>query len=396
MVKTYPLGPWPLGIDNVSRETALKADKKGRFIALRDAVNVNIDRDGRAARRGGRALVAALPGCNSYWSSRLGEFASAGTTLYRVTAAGTFDAIGTLNSADRCAYALLNDTVIATNRTTILRIRGDEVQPLGISDASAPTVQAVPTGGLNAGLYGVAVSFLRDGVEGGLSALRMVQVPQCGGIQLSQMPTADDADTVRVYATEPGGELLERVGDTGMGMPSFLIGAGTRGKDAPTQWLRRMPSGQYATNWRGRLLVARNNVMYASRPMAYHLHSPRHGFVQFASRIRMIAGVDSGVYVGTDDGVVFLRGAKPSEWVQESTGGLPPIPGQAIEIIGGDLDPQRQQAGNNLVAWLAPNGFVLGTNDGDLIEPQADRLRLPQRARASLVMLNRRLTAAVQ
>jgi hypothetical protein len=394
-VPGFPIGPWPLGIDNVSAPSRLKSDPKtGAFRALVDAISVDIDRDGRPARRAGWAQAVALAGMNSLWSCPLGAFAAAGTTLYSVSA-GAVQAIGTLGSADPCAYAVLNDSVVVANRTTLLQVRAGTVTPLGVSDAPAPIVAAGAAGGLDAGTYGVAVSFLRAGQEGGLSNLRMVNVDQGGGIVLTGLPSAADADSLRVYVTHANGETLYRCADLPLGLPSYIVGVGLRGVIATTQWLRRMPPGELVASWRGRLLVAHNRTLYVSRPMNYGLYSPRHGFVQFPSRITMIAAVEAGVWVGTKHGIVFLRGPRPSEWQQESTGALPPIPGAVTGVDSAVLALEGVAGGLDCALWLAPNGFVVGTPDGQIIEPQSDRIKIAAYSKGAVLVDNRRVTACV-
>ena len=109
----------------------------------------------------------------------------------------------------------------------------------------------------------------------------------------------------------------------------------------------------------------------------------------------MIAAVDAGVFVGTDDGVVFLRGGRPREWVQETTGALSPFAGQPADISAFMLGQGTQQGDNVSACWLARNGFVLGTNDGRVIEPQGDRIWIGDYTTAQLAVHNRRVTAAV-
>lgn len=392
MKPTVPLGPWPLGIDNVSGRGALKSGSNGRAVALAEALNVDIDRAGRPARRAGRVLTAPRAGLHSLWSGANGSFAVAGSTVYSVP---RMDPVATLNSADRCAYTTLNDATLVANRTTLLRIRHGSSAPLAIPDASAPTLQAHASGALDAGRYLVAVSLLRDGVEGGLSGVRAVDVGEGQGIDVTHLPSTAGADTIRLYRSAPRGETLYRAATVPMGTASHVLGASALGRATTTGQLRRMRPGSFVAAWRGRVLTAQGRWLYVSQPMQPHLCDVRHGFVPFAGRIRMLAPVDGGVFVGTRHGVVFLRGPRPSEWVQVETPAAAPFPGHATTIEGAKLDPGWDLGNQTCALWLSPRGFVLGTEAGRVIELQADHLAL-QAPRAALCVHGRRVTAAVQ
>ncbi|MFL4599821.1 hypothetical protein ACJ6WI_21415 [Stenotrophomonas maltophilia] len=387
---TTPLGPWPLGMDNVSASSTLKRDEEGRQVALVDAANVDIDRDGRPGRRRGARLVHARADLHSIWSGNAGAFVAAGAELL---SAPDLQPIALLNSADPCTYAEVNGDVIVGNRTTLLRVKNGRAAPLGVPDAPPPAASAGESGGMRMGRYGVAVAFVSDQGEGGLSSLRFVDVPDGGGIILSALPTAGDATALRIYRTHPNGEELYRAAEIPLGFPSYHLGNGGLDAAADTRNLRRMPPGQHVASFQGYLLVAHGNVLRFSEPLRYGLHSPRHGFVQFPHRITMLAAVGRAVFVGTSAGVIVLRGPRPREWSQDMTGALAPIEGAVAVVTSGAL--RTEQPGQRMAVWLAPNGYVLGTEDGAVIELQADRITGLIHAAGALCVHGRRVVAAV-
>lgn len=388
---TTPIGPWPLGIDNISATTAVQRNEEGHPIALVDAANVDIDRNGRASRRAGLRQVAATP-LRRLWSGRYGAFAQAGATLYRVDPAG-LEHIAELNSADDCSYAELAGEIVVGNRTTLYRIRAGAARPVGAPDAPPPTVTPAAAGGLDAGRYAVGIAFVADGEEGSLSPLRFVDVEEGGGILLADLPAPAGATSLRIYRTTPNGTEPALVTELPAGMPSYHLGAAQLGRPAETRNLRQMPPGEHVAAWNGRLLIAHGRVLRFSEPMQYGLHSPRHGFVQLPDRITMVAPVEAGVFVGTTTGVVFLRGSRPREWTRHETGGLPPVPGALTTITSGET--RTEAPGQRMALWLAPNGLVLGTEEGTLIELQASRLQLPTYEQGALCVHQRRAIAAV-
>ena len=392
MSGTYKLGPWPLGIDNVSAENTLKRDQNGRTIAVRDAFNVDINRDGMPARRPGRRRTLALSGLHSLWGCDTGAFGVAEGVLYRLSATQA-TAVCTLNSDDPCDYTELNGTVIVGNRTSLIEVSAAGWRPVGVPVAPAPTLSADPAGGLHAGRYSVAIACMRGDEEGALSPLQTVTVGEGQGIRLALPAVSSEVTALRIYRTELGGELLYRCADAPAGLPSYLIGGDLRGKDSPTMYLTRMLPGEFVSYWRGRLLVARGRTIFWSEPMSYGLTSLRHNFVQLPKRITMMIGMQGGVFVGSADGVGFLRGQSPKEWTLATTSGMPPVKRCALVMNGDDLDNNFGQSGKQVALWLAENGFVLGTEDGSVIPAQANRLRIPLALSGSLAVNARRATA---
>jgi len=395
MSGTHKAGPWPLGIDNVSDDNALKRDDRGRTIALRDAFNVDITRDGQPERRRGRALTLSLPGMHSLWSGISATFAVAAATLYRITPA-TATAVCALGSDDPCDYTELNGTVIVANRTSLVQVNATGWRNVGVPNAPSPTAHADAVGGMRAGRYSVAVSYMRGDEEGALSPLQHVAVPEGGGIRLTLIAADPEATHRRIYRTECGGEVLYLCTEVSPALSSYLIGGDNLSADSPTMHLTRMRPGEFVTHWAGRLVVGRGRTLEFSQPMNYGLMSPRHNFVQMPRRMTMVAGVEGGIFVGAADGVYFLRGTDPRTWRIDKTSGLPPVKRCVATINGDDTDVNFGQTGKEGALWLSANGFVIGTNDGNIIPMQANRLRIPLALSGSLAILNRRATAVIQ
>lgn len=394
MKPEFDLGPWPLGIDNVDDPTALRTDQNGKVIALADAVNVDIDRRGGVLRRRGMTQVQALPGLHSLWSGAQGTYGVAASVLYQLTPTAATP-IATLESDDACSYDVLNDTVVIGSRTTLARVQGGIVTPLAIPAPGAPLVAPSPVGSLPGGRYAVGISYLRGGEEGALSPLSFVDLADGQGLQVS-VPTAPIGVTaVRIYRTHLAGTVPYQCADVPAGLPSYVVGNDLLGRQAETQFLVPMPPGEHITVWRGRLLVARGRVLVISEPMNYGLTSARSGFVQFDAPIRLVIGVPGGVYVGTRNGVFFLQGPRPGEWRVDQKSSLPPVAGCRAVVDGDQLASDLQLAGRTIGVWLCASGFVLGTDDGTVIEPQAERLSLTPSFSGAMAAHARRFTATL-
>ncbi len=389
------LGPWPLGIDNVSSVDSLKRDDKGRFIALCDALNVDIDRDGGVARRAQPSLIQPLSGLHSLWAEDGQALGVAQSQLYDMAGPDPIP-LATLASDDPCSYAVLNDKVVVGNRTTLLLVAQGTARPLSVPDGVMPAAGASVAGGMAAGKYSLAASFVRGGEEGALSGLRSLTLAEGQGIQLVGIAAPADVDMVRIYRTHAGGAVLYHCADVPVAMASYVIGSDRLGRQANTARLTAMEPGHIVAAWNGRLLVARGRTLQVSEPMSYGLRAASSGFVQFAARVTMVGVVPGGVYVGTRQGVVFLRGRQPKEWTQEPKSALAPVPGAQLTLDGSELSKAMQLDGQKVAVWLTEQGFMVGTEDGQVLAPHADRWRIDGASAGRMVAHSRRITATLQ
>lgn len=379
------LGPWPAGMDNVSSPHALPRDERGRkAVAVASAIDCSITREG---------FIASRPGFARSDVRRAHSFYSGGSVycvlngqLCRVN--GEITAVWTLLRDERLTYAPINGELVFAGPSQIRVLGAAGVRELAPATPASPQVQVGAAGGLFAGRYGFALSVVDEaGTESALSEATFVPVPEGGGVTITGLPARS-----RVYRTQHDGDVFYRCAKGVSG--SVLIGAGELGKLADTRHLMQMPPGEFVRAWRGRLLVAAGRHIYASEPLRYGLHDRRHGFITMPTRIRWIEPVEGGIFVGQVDGVRFLRGTAWSDLSVEVTGGAPPIARASTRIHPGLLSFQ-QQPESECAVWLSPRGFVVGLPSGQIVEPQAKRIRLAG-TRGEIAVNDRRIIAIIQ
>ena len=375
-MQTFKLTPLA-GIDNRNADHKLQVGGDAPRVYLRDALNVDIDGTGRARMRPGARQVTALPLANLWQSPLHGDvFGTLGPNWVRVNPADwSTETLSELGEGF-ASHAVLNGAVLAAGPSGIYRFNGQRAQRLTVDTPPAPMVTA-GAGGLPVGSYSVAIAWLRgDGVESGLSASAACSVAAGGGLQLV-LPLCADGEVVqgRVYITTHNGGELRRLEDLPIGQTTLEINSvNGLGRAAQFQHMEPMPTGKYLGSWRGRLLTATANVLRFSQALAYHLHDARHDFVQMPQRITFVQPVDGGIWVGQVDHVAFLQGTGPDNLEYTKRQARAPVAGSAIALKA-DEAGQLAGAGGAVVLWLAENGYALGTADGQLVEPQAERLQ---------------------
>lgn len=367
------------GMDNASeRDDALAVGGDARRIYLRDAVNMDISKTGKAQMRPGRRKVTDQV-LLDVWQSPLhgdvfGRLAGDWVLVDRKTwACAPLAPIG----EGQVSHIVLNNQVVVSGPSGLWRYDGAGAARLTIDKPPAPALSTQPgDGSLDAGSYSVSVSWLRSGQEGPLSAMATVTLDARGALAVTMPLALDPSITgIRMYHTRcNGGELL-RGEDYPVGTSAVVLPLLPK-LGAAAQWMHMepMPSGLYLGYWRGRIVTATGNVLRFSEALAYHLHDPRHGFVQMPQRITFVQPVEGGLWVGQVDHVVFLSGTTLAELSVQRKASKPPVPGTAMTLSAQDAG-ELSAGGRAAVAWLAGNGFVLGTADGTLIEPQGKRLQ---------------------
>lgn len=387
------LGPFNVGIDHISPEASMP---KG---SLRDAINMDIDREGNLNQRPGLTLLRSSDHAYTIWKSDDGfSYVQDGDTIYLATYDGALHltAVATLNSLEPVSFTNLLHAACFSNRSTIGLILPDgSSRRLGVEAPGGFSATVGVNGGMDAGNYALAITYLVGEEEGVMSALAFVTVPANGGVQLG-LPTPIEANVtaLNVYMTQASGEIMYLRTRVPAGLASFLLGKTPRGRTCATQNKWRTPPGAIVRYWHGRLLVANGPVLRFSDPMRYGVTDPRHGFIQEARPIVLMEPVEGGVFVGTAAGVVFYRGSSPADWVREPTDGKPPIPFTGARVPANELGGDVGGSSKFVAMWLSSNGFVIGTVDGALVQPQATRIRLAANGGA-MVVHHRKAVAVV-
>jgi len=371
--KPYPL---PIaGVDMLSSETALVGG------AVRSAVNVDIDRVGRFKRRAGYTRRMAAPGMHSlYYAAQKGwTLVARDAELFRLnTDTYELTSLAVLNSADKLAYTEYNGNLYFTNKTTIGWVPSNSTlaRPVGVPVPTTPTLSPAP-GGLTPGRYGVSITFVDDrGEESGATELQVIDLPDGGGIRLSNLPQRMGW-AIFVYITSADGDVLRRAAELPAVFPSYVVAETAQGKQLDTRFLTPLPAGDFICWHNGRLYTAKNDALYFSEAMRPHLHNPAHNVIPFSGHIAFVESVGDGLYVGDSRGVWFLAGNDPVKFEQRRVSSCRAVVRSSIMVPPEHFPPKQVPAEAPVAVWLSTSGYVVGMPGGVTVELQPDRLRVP-------------------
>lgn len=384
------IGPFSDGIDNVSKDAGLRPS------ALRTCIDMDIEREGWPGTRAGQTLASAVAGVHSLWSDGAQLYGAVGNSLVSIGGDYARTTLTTLPSTGPVSFSSGPDRIYYSQSSVVGQIRDGVAREVGAPDGMIVSALPGATGGLPVGQYAVALAFVGPaGEEGGLSGIASVAVADGGGIALTLAWPAGASSAI-VYRSGAGGDVLYRCATVPIGMTSYSVGVGTLGGAASTHYMRRPPGGHIVRWWKGRLLIARGDTLWYTEPFRTHLCKPATAFVRFPARIRMVEGVDGGVWVASNS-VQFLAGADPAQWSPTTPAAALPVPGCSAVADSSLFDGELGLGPSACAVWFGGRGFALGSATGQLIEPRAKTFKFTGQPRSGfLVVHDRRITAFLQ
>ena len=361
------------GMDNVSDDESMSSFGKNPFVKLRDAVNVNISSSGRVELRDTGAVVTETPYKNLWQSPLHGDtFGILNGELVKIDTSDWSHLALNIQVQGTVNYLVVNNFIVISDATALYKYDGLSVEKLTIGTPPTPMLNAVD-GSLFEGTYNLAISWSKNGRESALSNIMTFEGE--GGIHLVLPHNySEDADQVTIYMTERNGSELLKVVTLPVITATFTV---TNDKDltraAQFQNLSPMRTGKFLKLWRGRLLTADKNLLLFSQALNFHLCDERYDFIALPQRVTFVEPVESGIWVGQSNGVVFLSGSDVRDLRLVQTGAKAPVPGTALRVNSDLLG--EAAAGLESVLWLAENGYCVGTPSGNLVEAHANTLK---------------------
>lgn len=356
------------GINNVQQEHRLSGSD------LIDAVNVCIGLTGEVTRRGG--FVLTDPGCHKNLHQGASfMLATTGDQLVAMHPGGARHVIHPALGPERVWYCDLPD-----GRTTF-----SNGLIHGVTDGLTGAERSVPTpptlgsagqvlGALHPGHYRYHLTYMRltDRLESPAVSSAPVALEQ-GGLRLDNLPQLD-GHAINVYLSGQDGEGAYLAGTTTERSFEYVDNNAALVLPCRTLEAEPFPVGTITAYWRGRVLVAQGNLLWASRPSALHLSDWRD-FKQLAGQITAIQPVDDGVYVGTDQDLVFLGGATWDELAYQPTRRGPVVRGSGVAVRGDRLKLGDGAGTGMAMVCIAGGEVVGGFNGGQTFSLTANRYR---------------------
>lgn len=355
-------------------------------VDLVEAVNVDIDESGQLRRRAGSTL--RVPGATHslYANGELCLYVADGM-MYRLAEDFTSTPVaGGLTDA-RMAYVEANGRIFHSNGAVTAVFDAGRVRswgiPLNLADVSATAT----TGAMPAGVYQFAMTLLRgDGQESGCALAHRIDLLDNAGITFSWDVPADLSITdVALYVTMPDSETLLQAVVLDVELGSYTYTGGARSLPLATQWLDAPPAGSTLAAHKGRIYIGAGAFVYATAPLSYEHCDLRDFRAIDGSRINLIAAVEGGLFVGTEQGLYFMAGAAFTDNTLAHKMSARVVPGSLVMADGADVTGRTELAGQIVALLATADGIVMGMPDGSVKNFTRERFAMPQQQQGAAV-----------
>lgn len=369
---TVTFGPFPKGLNNVDRSLTMGDDE------LVNAVNLDINRDGILTERVGYTQVLAETDTHSLWardgSTALYASGSALKMIRRDDAgaltAATLQA-SILQARNPVYYVGVNGTTYYSNGLVTGVVRSDNTpHAWGVETPARNPVLSQGSGGFAAGWYLVGVQYVNDlGETGGIPSPAAIQVTANASIIVSGLPVAADPDIqhVRVYLSEQNGDILYHYADYAIGTTTVTLApAAQPGRVADDYLCAVMPPLTLLEHYNGRIFGAAGSTVWYSNALRYGLYLQRSNFIMVERPVALVKAVEDGVYIGTDEAVMFYAGPGPSKFSVQVATPFGAIPGTGVSFPKVEGDPLT-------VGWMSERGFIKAHAGGKIESGDKER-----------------------
>ena len=338
------------------------------------AENVDIDRTGQITRRHGVTKVSDECHKNLFEASGY-LLSTRGGRLVATHEGGAEHVVHPAIGPERIWYCQLPDGRVTFSNGLLQ----------GITDGTSSIERSVPApdslgapdtafGSLFPGKYRYYLTHVRlsDGAESPAVEAAPVEIVQ-GALRLDGLPKRG-GHAVNVYLSTQDGEgayLAGRAVDS-----TFEFGGPNAALVTPCRTIGAQPApvGTFTAYWRGRVLIAVGDVLWACRTYAPHLSDWRD-FKPLGAPITAVLPVDDGIYVGTIKGLIFLGGTNWDGLSFRDTKRGPVVPGSGVAAPGDQIGMGDGKGRGDAVLCIAGGYVVAGFSGGQTVALTDDRYR---------------------
>lgn len=352
------LGPWGLGINNRAEAFDLPQADDNSTLVCRDALNMDLSDTGRMRRRRGFTRLLAGNSIHSVFGGSTVFLYVSGNDLWINVPDGDQAVLRAGVGPQHMSYVELNGEVYYSNGSVTGKVSAVGAdRRWGVpTPANTPTLAAVPGGGLFAGRYGVAITYVDDeGQESGSPVGVFVDVADGQGISVTNIPVPAESLSVRVYVTKHNDDQYWRAATLPPGSTSYTVIAGQRGLMLDTMLLDQFPPCTMLEEFNGRVYGVSafdDRVVYYSEPLRYGLVDYNKNFLLYPTSVNLLKASLDGMYVGSDQ-LYWMGGMGPEEFQMRAM-----LPFGAVKGTGTHLKHSYD------VVWFSERGWILGSTGG--------------------------------
>jgi hypothetical protein len=348
------------------------------------AVNVDIDNAGQPSRRAGTTLArAGTP--HSLWAQGDMCLFAEGASLKRLYPDYSADTLTTgLTVGARMAYVEVNGRIYWSNEHQTGVIADGRSRSWGMAIPPAPGLSAI-AGQLTAGQYQCVVTHVRtDGQESGAALPSLMTLAQDGGLRASwPLPEDPGIELARVYLSTPDGTTLYLAAESDIADLYTEITDCRFALPLATQWQDAPLAGHLLAYSRGRIYIAQGAFIFATTALGFEYVDLRDYFAIDGTRLRVLVGVEGGLFAATERQAVFLAGERFEEMVVKPVAAAGGVEGSAVLVDGMAATGNKDLSGQRCALFATGEGVLLGLPSGAVMNLSRERYQFTPSAFAA-------------
>jgi hypothetical protein len=265
-----------------------------------------------------------------------------------------------------------------TNGVVCGCVDGANAYNWGMAVPPPPTLTA-GVGDLPAGIYQVAATYLdARGVESGAGRAASITLNGAQSIVANLASNDTNAVSARWYVSGPDtSKTLFYVGATVVDefgvRPAAITDAKVTRYALRTQWMRGPVPGNGVAVFRDILLTWSDAWLFPSSGLSPHLFRAGHEAFQLPATIQAVAGLASGIWVATTQGLRWLAGDSPAALVLVQRDDRAYAQGSLV--LAGSRLP-RLETPDPVALFVSDCGLVAGLPSGQAVPLTPDQLLL--------------------
>lgn len=357
---------------------------------LKEALNVDLDKLGGITKREGYTKLFTGQ-YHSLWSSGSQVFAVKDGTLVRIKPNLTEEVSLSFTTEVPLSFGSEDGRIFFASEDGSFEIINDQVVPWGLPHVNPRPNLITASGGLTAGVYQVACTYVADdGREGGVGLSTKITVQDDGGIMLFNIPTTSHPSVsgIRIYCSTPDGEMHYLVDEIPLGTSSYTITAVSEAM-LPLQSFNNYPApaGQLMTFAHQRAWVAQDNILWFSEPYSYDRWNFHTNFFVYPDKITNLMPVDSGMWVCSDS-IYYLAGDDTDKMSSSMKEPVKAVQGTEVRIPGPYVFMENTPLGYK---WLVTTdrGIFICFNQGVILNMTESNFSFPQAEKGAGIFIQK-------
>jgi hypothetical protein len=245
-----------------------------------------------------------------------------------------------------------------------------------------PTITYTSGGTLLAGKYMIAVTTLNDsGEESGTTTPVVFELLEDDkALVLSLLPPTTE-NYYAIYASTRNGTELFRQGVISTATPSVtLLDIDDGGFPLDSIGIMPAPYGELIAYHYGHLFIARDNLLFYSKPMQYGRWS-EEDYYEYPSKITAILPCESGMWISTEEsGTYWISGKTPMHGMEVQSDFVQNKKTNSCILMGSKQRIEPDYLKMMTWGWIATakDGVLLLMDGGQFSNATWDNIRLPE------------------